>query len=59
MLLERGDYLPREKDNWSSRAVVESKYKAKETWHDKDGKTFHPGIHYYVGGNTKVYGAAL
>lgn len=60
LLLERGGYLPREKDNWDSRAVfLESKYRAKETWHDKDGNAFHPGIQYYVGGNTKVYGAAL
>lgn len=60
LLLERGGYLPREKDNWDTRAVfVDSKYKAKETWYDKDGRQFHPGIHYYVGGNTKVYGAAL
>src|SRR5438132_11844780 len=60
LLLERGGYLPREKDNWDSRAVfIESKYKAKENWQDKDDKTFHPGIHYYVGGNTKVYGAVL
>ena len=60
LLLERGGYLPREKDNWDSRAVfVDSKYKAKVGWKDKESKTFHPGIHYYVGGNTKVYGAAL
>jgi choline dehydrogenase-like flavoprotein len=60
LLLERGEYLPREKDNWNSRAVfLESKYRAKETWFDADGNTFHPGIQYYVGGNTKVYGAAL
>ncbi len=60
LLLERGGYLPREKDNWDSRTVfVENKYKAKESWKDKDGHVFHPGIHYYVGGNTKVYGAAL
>ncbi len=60
LVLERGGYLPREKDNWDTRAVfTESKYKAHETWRDKDGKEFHPGIHYYVGGNTKVYGAAL
>jgi choline dehydrogenase-like flavoprotein len=60
LLLERGGYLPREKDNWDTRAVfTEGKYKAHETWYDKNGKTFHPGIHYYVGGNTKVYGAAL
>jgi len=60
LLLERGGYLPREKENWSSRAVfVESRYKAEANWSNKDGRTFHPGIHYYVGGNTKVYGAAL
>jgi choline dehydrogenase-like flavoprotein len=60
LLLERGDYLPREKDNWNTRKVfVESHYKAKEAWRDKDGNEFHPGIHYYVGGNTKFYGAAL
>ena len=60
LVLERGDFLPREKDNWDTRAVfTESKYKAAETWYDKNGKPFHPGIHYWVGGNTKVYGAAL
>ncbi len=60
LLIERGGYLPREKDNWNSRAVfVESKYKAKTSWQDKHGNSFHPGIHYYVGGNTKFYGAAL
>jgi len=60
LLLERGEYLPREKANWDSRAVfLESRYRAKETWYDKDGKPFYPGIQYYVGGNTKVYGAAL
>ncbi|HSC55931.1 MAG TPA: GMC family oxidoreductase [Nitrospira sp.] len=60
LLLERGGYIPREKDNWSSRTVfIENRYKAKETWRDKNGGTFHPGIHYNVGGNSKVYGAAL
>ena len=60
LLLERGGYLAREKDNWDTRAVfIDSKYKAAETWYDRDGKEFHPGIHYCVGGNTKVYGAAL
>lgn len=60
LVLERGGYLPREKDNWNARAVfVNGKYKAHETWYDKHGKPFEPGIHYFVGGNTKVYGAAL
>jgi choline dehydrogenase-like flavoprotein len=60
LLLERGDYVPREKENWSPRAVnVEAKYNTKEVWHDKDGKPLHPHTNYYVGGNTKFYGSAL
>jgi len=60
LLLERGDYVPREKDNWEPRAVnVEGKYQTKEVWRDKEGKPLHPHTNYYVGGNTKFYGAAL
>ena len=60
LLLERGDYLKRERDNWDPTAVfVDGKYQAKEDWYDRDGNRFHPGLHYCVGGNTKVYGAAL
>jgi choline dehydrogenase-like flavoprotein len=60
LILERGPYVPREKDNWSTSAVnVEAKYNTKEIWHDKDGKELHPHTNYYVGGNTKFYGAAL
>jgi choline dehydrogenase-like flavoprotein len=60
LILERGDYLTRERDNWSSTAVfIDAKYRTKEMWFDKDGNPFHPGIQYYVGGDTKVYGAAL
>jgi choline dehydrogenase-like flavoprotein len=60
LLLERGDYVPREKDNWSSRKVnVEAKYHPKEHWLTADGEPLHPHTNYYVGGNTKFYGAAL
>lgn len=60
LLLERGGYVPREKDNWNSHAVfVEGKYNAPETWLQSDGQDFHPGTHYFVGGNTKFYGSAL
>jgi choline dehydrogenase-like flavoprotein len=60
LILERGGFLPKEQDNWNTKAVfTDAKYKAKESWLDKEGKEFHPGIHYFVGGNTKVYGAAL
>ena len=60
LILERGDYLPRSMDNWNPYKVfVEGIYQAPDTWHGTDGETFHPGLHYYVGGNSKVYGAAL
>jgi choline dehydrogenase-like flavoprotein len=60
LILERGDYVRREKANWDSRAVnVEGKYQTKEEWRDKEGKPLHPHTNYYVGGNTKFYGAAL
>lgn len=60
LILERGDYVKREPDNWNSRAVnVEGKYNTKEVWYDRDGKPLHPHTNYNVGGNTKFYGAAL
>jgi choline dehydrogenase-like flavoprotein len=60
LLLERGDFLPREQENWDAVPVfVDAKYQANETWYGMDGSAFHPGIHYWVGGNTKMYGAAL
>ncbi|MBI2819164.1 MAG: GMC family oxidoreductase [Acidobacteria bacterium] len=60
LLLERGDYLPREKDNWNPRLVnVEGKYQTTEVWRDTEGRDLHPHTNYCVGGNTKFYGAAL
>jgi choline dehydrogenase-like flavoprotein len=60
LLIERGDFLPQEPQNWSAHAVFgENRYKAREVWYDAHGGTFKPGVHYFVGGNTKVYGAAL
>ncbi len=60
LILERGNYIPKEKENWDTKEVfLNARYKAKEGWVDHKGKEFHPGIHYCVGGNTKVYGAAL
>ena len=60
LMLERGGYLPRSRDNWNARTVfVDAKYQAPETWYGANGDTFHPGLHYWVGGNSKVYGAAL
>ena len=60
LLLERGDYLPRSPANWDAQTVfVDGAYQADETWYGKSGEAFHPGLHYCVGGNSKVYGAAL
>ena len=60
LVLERGDFLPRERENWDSKAVFgEERYKTTENWYDKDKQPFRPLMHYYVGGNTKMYGAAL
>ena len=60
LVLERGDYLPRELDNWDAKSVfVDGKYISKDMWFDRDGKSFQPQVHYFVGGATKLYGAAL
>jgi choline dehydrogenase-like flavoprotein len=60
LLLERGDFLPREMDNWDPKPVfVDGKYISKDTWFGADGKPFQPQVHYFVGGATKLYGAAL
>jgi choline dehydrogenase-like flavoprotein len=60
LILERGDYVPREKANWDPEVVnVNGHYNTKESWLDRDGKGLHPHTNYYVGGNTKFYGAAL
>ena len=60
LMLERGGYLPRSRANWDAQTVfVDARYQAMETWYGADGRSFHPGLHYVVGGNSKVYGAAL
>jgi len=60
LLLERGDYVAREKDNWDSRSVnLQGKYQTREVWKDAEGHDLHPHTNYAVGGNTKFYGAAL
>ena len=60
LLLERGQFLPREMDNWDPGPVfVDGKYISKDTWYDRDGGAFQPQVHYFVGGATKLYGAAL
>jgi choline dehydrogenase-like flavoprotein len=60
LLLERGDWLPREPQNWLAQDVfVDNRYVSPDTWYDPSGTAFQPQIHYFVGGATKLYGAAL
>jgi choline dehydrogenase-like flavoprotein len=60
LLLERGGYLPREPQNWDSREVFrKERYLDDELWLDKDGVPYKPHQQYFVGGNTKFYGAIL
>ncbi|GAA4719801.1 GMC oxidoreductase [Phytohabitans rumicis] len=60
LLLERGGWLPREPQNWLAADVfVDNRYISPDTWYDQHGKAFQPQVHYYIGGATKLYGAAL
>jgi choline dehydrogenase-like flavoprotein len=60
LLIERGDYIPREKENWDPDAIfTQGRYQAQEEWLDAQDQPFNPEIYYTVGGNTKLYGAAL
>ena len=59
LLLERGGFLPREPENWSSQAVWgDLRYRNAGNGPTTNGKPFTPKQHYYVGGNTKFYGAS-
>ncbi len=60
LILERGDFLPQEDQNWNALEVFrKERYHPHEQWYDNGGDPFRPQINYWVGGNTKVYGAAL
>jgi choline dehydrogenase-like flavoprotein len=60
LLVERGDFIPQEDDNWSPEAVwIDRRYQTKERWISGDGREFAPYTHYCVGGNTKFWGSVL
>jgi choline dehydrogenase-like flavoprotein len=55
LLLERGDFVRREKANWDPRQVnVEGRYQTKEVWSDRDGKPLHPHTNYAVGSGRRI-----
>ncbi|TQK51251.1 choline dehydrogenase-like flavoprotein [Streptomyces sp. SLBN-118] len=60
LLVEQGDFLPRERENWSPADVFErGRYKNAAPWTDSAGRPFQPGVYHYVGGSTKMFGACL
>ncbi len=61
LIAERGHRLPREPENSDPAEVhLRHRYRNAESWFDgSTGRSFEPGVYYYVGGNTKVYGASL
>lgn len=60
LILERGGFIPKEKENWDPHEVVTvGRYRPNDVWYDQENNPFKPFIHYNVGGNSKMYGAAL
>ena len=58
LVVERGDFVPQENENWNPEAVWKHlRYRADERWLDEHGKAFLPYTHYCVGGNTKFWGS--
>jgi choline dehydrogenase-like flavoprotein len=60
LVLERGDFVPQEAENWDPEAVWKHlRYRVAEHWLDRAGREFRPYTHYCVGGNTKFWGSVL
>jgi choline dehydrogenase-like flavoprotein len=60
LLVERGDFVPQEDENWNPAAVWRDlRYRTSERWLDDRGREFQPYTHYCVGGNTKFWGSVL
>lgn len=60
LILERGDFLRPSAQDRDDRAIFADGYfRPREEWLDGAGQPFNPGNYYYVGGNSKFYGAVL
>lgn len=60
LILECGTQLPDSPINEDQDKIFTEQYfKPNEEWLDKDKKPFKPGNYYYVGGNSKFFGAVL
>lgn len=59
LILERGNYVPQETENWDPDAVVtQGRYEPPEMWLDGDGSPFRPRVYYNVGGSSKFFGGS-
>ena len=61
LILEKGEQLADTPETRDARAIFQrGVFRPKEVWYDAaDGSAFNPGNYYYVGGNSKFYGAVL
>lgn len=60
LIVEAGDHLPDTPETRDGGAIhARGFFRPKETWLDGQGQPFSPGNFYYVGGNSKFYGAVL
>jgi choline dehydrogenase-like flavoprotein len=60
LILERGERLVDSPETRDARAIFQRGFfRPQETWIDGAGAPFNPGNYYYVGGNSKFYGAVL
>ena len=60
LILERGARLRDRADARDARAIFQrGVFRPDEIWLDGAGRPFNPGNYYYVGGNSKLYGAVL
>jgi choline dehydrogenase-like flavoprotein len=60
LILERGDFMSAAAQNRTdSDGFKRDRYHAPEQWYDNAGEPFSPQMNYAVGGNTKIYNAAL
>jgi choline dehydrogenase-like flavoprotein len=61
LILEKGEQLADTPETRDPRAIFQRGFfRPKEVWYDAaDGSAFNPGNYYYVGGNSKFYGAVL
>lgn len=60
LVVERGEHLPDSPEARDDIAIFQrGVYRSSEEWYGADGKKFLPGNYYYVGGNSKFYGAVM